>query len=412
MKKILIIEDDPILTNIYRHKYQAAGYEVASAADGEAGLQKVRDFGPDLIQLDLMLPKMNGVEVIRRIRFQPGLKALPIIVFSNSYAPEMIVEARKAGATTCISKSNCSPKLVLDTAQELLNAPPLAPARAVQSGSTAPGAPGNPPPIPARGLLETRGRASPLRGCGGNSSHTDVREEFLVSAPRMQADLRTQLSLLLKTQDEKEQLSHLSSLAKSIHSIAGYAGMTGFARISQIANVLEVLLKELETKPKQITPSTFRTVSNAVHCLGMLFQVGTSHLDEISKTPLILAVDDEPISRITLRTALDKANLRAMTLDDPVLALRVLGQNRFDLIFLDVDMPGMDGFELCKKIRTSATNKSTPVVFVTGVSEFENRSRSTLNGGNEWIAKPFLLAELAVKALTLIVRAIAYRQVG
>ena len=69
-----------------------------------------------------------------------------------------------------------------------------------------------------------------------------------------------------------------------------------------------------------------------------------------------------------------------------------LYQNRFDLIFLDVDMPGMDGFELCKKIRTSATNKSTPVVFVTSVSEFENRSRSTLNGGHEWIAKPFLLA--------------------
>ncbi len=404
MKKILIIEDDPILTNIYRHKYQAAGYEVASAADGEAGLQKVRDFGPDLIQLDLMLPKMNGVEVIRRIRFQPGLKDLPIVVFSNSYAPEMIAEARKAGATTCISKSNCSPRLVLDTVHELLSIPPAVPVRAVRPEPRAVRAPANPLPFTPKDSPATPERA-PLTG-NGNGSHADVREEFLSSTPRMQADLRAQLSLFIKSRDEKEQLSHLCRMARLVHSIAGYAGMTGFPRISQIANVLEVLLKELETKPKQITPSTFRTVSNAVDCLGLLFQAGTSHQDEASKTPLILAVDDEPISRITLRTALDKANLRAITLDDPVLALRVLSQNRFDLIFLDVDMPGMDGFEVCKRIRASVTNKSTPIVFVTGVSEFENRSRSTLNGGTEWIAKPFLLAELAVKALTLIVRAL------
>ena len=126
--------------------------------------------------------------------------------------------------------------------------------------------------------------------------------------------------------------------------------------------------------------------------------------EEFLQTPLILAVDDEPISRIALRTALEKANLRAITLDDPVLALKVLAQNRFDLIFLDVDMPGMDGFELCKKIRASVTNKMTPVVFVTALSDFENRTRSTLSGGNDLIAKPFLQSELAVKALTLIVK--------
>ena len=91
-------------------------------------------------------------------------------------------------------------------------------------------------------------------------------------------------------------------------------------------------------------------------------------------------------------------------MDDPVLALKVLAQNRFDLIFLDVDMPRIDGFELCKRIRGSVTNKTTPVVFVTVLSDFESRTRSTLSGGNDLIAKPFLLVELAAKALTLLVK--------
>jgi CheY-like chemotaxis protein len=186
--------------------------------------------------------------------------------------------------------------------------------------------------------------------------------------------------------------------------MAGYAGMTGFIRISHIANVLEVLLKELHNKPKQITPSTFRTIANAVDCLGLLPSEAHSPQDLFPQTPLILAVDDEPISRIALRTAMEKANLRVITLDDPVLALKVLAQNRFDLIFLDVDMPAIDGFELCGKIRASVTNKTTPVVFVTALSDFENRTRSTLSGGNDLIAKPFLQSELAVKALTLIVK--------
>jgi CheY-like chemotaxis protein len=371
MKKILIIEDDPLVTRIYRQKYEAAGYIVASAEDGERGLQKVKDFTPDLVHLDLMLPKMSGVAIIREIRSQPEFKTMPILVLSNTYATDLIGEAEQAGANRCISKVKSSPKLVLDVVSKLLNPPEPSP-----------------------------------RGLDGDRSQPNIRAEFLKSAPRMQADLCSQLSLFIKGRDEKDHLSHLHELTRSIHSMAGYASMTGFVRISHIANVLEVLLRELHNKPKQITPSTFRTVANAVDCLGLLFEEASSPQEEFLETALILAVDDEPISRIALRAAMEKANLRAITLDDPVLALKVLAQNRFDLIFLDVDMPGIDGFELCKRIRASVTNKTTPVVFVTALSDFENRTRSTLSGGNDLIAKPFLQSELAVKALTLIVKQI------
>ena len=85
--------------------------------------------------------------------------------------------------------------------------------------------------------------------------------------------------------------------------------------------------------------------------------------------------------------------------DRQLFDLGMLGETAYDLVFLDVDMPGMNGFELCTKLRALARNKTTPVVFVTSLTDFESRANSTMSGGNDLIAKPFLFMELAVKAL-------------
>ena len=82
----------------------------------------------------------------------------------------------------------------------------------------------------------------------------------------------------------------------------------------------------------------------------------------------------------------------------------MLAEQKFDLVFLDVDMPGMNGFELCTKLRTLPAHKKTPVVFVTSLNDFESRANSTMSGGNDFIAKPFLFIELAVKALVYVLR--------
>ncbi len=116
--------------------------------------------------------------------------------------------------------------------------------------------------------------------------------------------------------------------------------------------------------------------------------------------PRILVVDDEIISRETICSALGQADLHAVSLDDSLAARHLLEQEQFDLIFLDVEMPGESGLDLCMNIREMPTNRATPVVFVTAHSDFGSRAQSTLSGGNDFIAKPFLLVELAVKALT------------
>jgi CheY-like chemotaxis protein len=167
---------------------------------------------------------------------------------------------------------------------------------------------------------------------------------------------------------------------------------------------LEALLIEVSAKPNKITPSVIRTIAQAIDTSASLFDRATNPQAEAWKSPKILVVDDETISRKMICSALGKANLRAVSLDDPLAAQRLLEQDHFDLIFLDVEMPGLNGIELCANIRKMEMNLATPVVFVTSHSDFGDRAQSTLSGGNDFIAKPFLLVELAVKAVTWLFR--------
>src|SRR6185295_7102849 len=121
MKKILIIEDDQIVANIYRNKLSVEGYQVEIALDGEVGFELVKTFRPDAIVLDLMLPKITGVELMKQIRSQPDFEKTPVIVFSNTYLTNMVQEAWKAGATKCLSKANCTPKQVIDVLRTTLS---------------------------------------------------------------------------------------------------------------------------------------------------------------------------------------------------------------------------------------------------------------------------------------------------
>src|SRR5580700_9814728 len=118
MKKILIIEDDQILGNIYRNKLTVEGYQVESATTGESGLALMRTFQPSMILLDLILPQLSGVDVIKHIRAENDFAKTPVVVFSNTYLTNLIQDAWKAGATKCISKARCTPKDIVEVVRQ------------------------------------------------------------------------------------------------------------------------------------------------------------------------------------------------------------------------------------------------------------------------------------------------------
>lgn len=109
-KRILIIEDNNVLATVYGSSLSQAGFQVSVANDGETGLDQISTFSPDLVLLDLMLPKIDGLEVLRRIRSDAGHASLPVIVFSNSYTNDRTRELWGAGATQVLVKASCPPK--------------------------------------------------------------------------------------------------------------------------------------------------------------------------------------------------------------------------------------------------------------------------------------------------------------
>jgi len=110
------------------------------------------------------------------------------------------------------------------------------------------------------------------------------------------------------------------------------------------------------------------------------------------------------MSRIAVAASLKKAFDAPDLAPDAEAGLSLAAKQAYNAIFLDVEMPGMDGFELCKRIRESGCNRDTPVVFVTRHSDFESRAKAALSGGQYLLGKPFLALEITVKALTLVWR--------
>ena len=271
---------------------------------------------------------------------------------------------------------------------------------------TMPTVPANPTTQPLKPAASPSPAKEPasILGASATQLHAEIRQSFLNSAPEILVALRSQSPVLVKGEVNTAQLPKLFELYQTVHSLTGNAAIAGFTRIAQMSAALEALLKELFEEPENINVSAVRTVAKAVDCLSGLFEPAAQPQADSALPPIlppiILVVDDEVISRQVVCSALEMANLRAISLDDPNVALKLLAENRFDLIFLDVEMPGKTGFELCSELRALPANKSTPVVFVTSLTGFEARARSTLSGATDMIAKPFLLIELAVKALT------------
>ncbi len=383
MKKILIIEDDPIVANVYRNKLAVDGYQTEVAADGETGLQAIETFQPQLIIVDLMLPTLSGVDVIRETRSMAAFAKTPIIVLSNTYLTNLVQEAWRAGASKCLSKTDCAPKDVIAAVRQLIG----------DSGA-----------MPHATATQAAENATTQAAARDAEHQSELRKTFTENMAATLYSLRAAVQALVKAGDEIAKLKQVHELYRQVHALNGNASVAGFGLISHMASALEAMLKEIYEKSKNINASTIRTAANAVDFLGFLFERGTitGHQDIPSSN--ILVVDDEVISRRAITYALDKAKLKSTALDNPLAALELITTTDFDLIFLDVDMPGMNGFELCTKVRALPQHKKTPIVFVTSLTDFDSRTNSTMAGGNDFIGKPFLFIELTVKSLIHVLR--------
>lgn len=120
MAKILIIEDDPLMSRLYQKVFKFENYDVSSAVNGREGIEKAVKEKPTLILLDIMMPEMNGLEALDKLKADPDTKTIPVIVLTNLAGTQDAETALAKGAVKYIVKSEHEPKEVVQMVKEII----------------------------------------------------------------------------------------------------------------------------------------------------------------------------------------------------------------------------------------------------------------------------------------------------
>ena len=120
MARILIVEDDPLISRMYQTVFEFEGYDVDMGRNGEEGLAKLEKYIPTLILLDIMMPKMSGIEFLKEMKKSPQMKNIPVVVLTNLSGMKDAEAALELGAVKYIVKSQNKPRQIVAQVKEIL----------------------------------------------------------------------------------------------------------------------------------------------------------------------------------------------------------------------------------------------------------------------------------------------------
>jgi CheY-like chemotaxis protein len=192
MTSILLVDDDPLILRIYQGKLSKLGARVETAVDGLAAIQALRARKPDVLVLDLMMPKLSGADVLKFIRSEAPLKDLPVIVLSNYYMSDLAQEAVALGVQKALLKTHCSPSVLFGIINDILEGK----SRSEHESDlvTVPGQNAAARQMPGQPrLVGSKAPAPPLGEpeIGAHEFQTEARSIFLRNAPVTCAAMRS-----------------------------------------------------------------------------------------------------------------------------------------------------------------------------------------------------------------------------
>lgn len=119
--KVLLIEDDPMVVRMYERKLKKEGFQVSLAFNGEEGLEQVKKNKPDFILLDIMMPKMNGIDTLKALKADPNSKDIPVVMLTNlGDRPEDVQKCKDLGALDYWVKANIKLKDVVGNIRKII----------------------------------------------------------------------------------------------------------------------------------------------------------------------------------------------------------------------------------------------------------------------------------------------------
>lgn len=117
---VLIVEDDNTLADMYKQKFELEGFNIALASDGDSGISKAKECQPNIILLDVIMPKMDGFTTLAAIKADAAIKNIPVILLTNLGQEEDMSKGSKMGAVGYLIKANLTPAEVVNKVKEVL----------------------------------------------------------------------------------------------------------------------------------------------------------------------------------------------------------------------------------------------------------------------------------------------------
>jgi CheY-like chemotaxis protein len=405
--RFLVVDDDLISRHALSLSLKKAFSEPDLAVDGETALAQAASQAYDVIFLDVQMPGMDGFELCTKIRDTGPNRATPVVFVTIQSDFDARCKSTLSGGNDLMGK----PFLTFEVTVKALtlalhgrlagrNGKPLPqPEPGRDTADALATVKDGPRPLPSFAIT-TR----PPPATSSSAETDEITNAFLIRASK-QLDLLWQLcqTILQISNKETRQTLLLDGFLR-INSLIPRLGSEVVHPAYRMSAALEGLLRKMLQNPRHASPATLDTLVTAVALLTDLCSPELRADLAINPPIHLLVVDDDLVARRTLVGALQTAFKKPESAESGEAALALAREKPFDVIFLDLVMPGMDGYEVCSKIRQTVPNRATPVVFVTGQSDLDTRARMSRNGGDDLMGKPFLTSEITVKALTFALR--------
>jgi CheY-like chemotaxis protein len=381
----------------------------------------------DAVFLDVEMPGLDGFEVCTRVHQLPGNRLTPVVFVTSHSDFESRAKSTSSGGRDLIAKPFLSAEITVKALTLLfrgrLDRQKAGPDTKEPSPAEARA------PSPATKQAETKIAAAASKN-GASQAKADVKapatsedkapsagespallppnpqeyaKAFAVHGAEHLREMQEQTSALRDAKNAAERQEKLGELYVGLNVVRSEAARAGLKTICELASALGKLLSKLLDKPSLYTTSVLESASAAIGLLQELARGGVE--TDVARPPIrVLVVDDEPLARRAITNALQLAFGKPDSAENGESAVALAQSKVFDVIFLDILMPEMDGFETCSKIRETKLNGTTPIIFVTGQKDTQSREKSAECGGNGFISKPVLPAEIFLTALTYTLR--------
>ena len=365
-KRLLLVIDDPFLSRFYREKLAHSGYQVDLATDLPHALDLLQAEKPGVLVLDPLIPGSDAMQSIESLRESGATDGLNIIILPILH----YVLSQRVEADTTLRLLKLSSNPLGELLQHLSR---------------------------IAGKSERNEAALML----ASLPDEEWKQAAVDAAQQSVGEMRHKLHDLARSVAYDRPLD---GVLQHVHRLVGQAGFLSRGALTNISSALEIMVYNLAQFPDRIDPLALRTLSQAIDFISLLLQDSTyARVAELDSAHIMI-IEDEASARELIIAAMELVGLQARGQETPHGGLSALGDKSYDLIFLDINLPEMNGFELCNKVRSLPLHERTPIVFLTGMASFSNRVQSNLSGGNDFIGKPFNVAELGVKALMWVMK--------